>query len=126
MKALALILFAFPAFAGEPAQLITPARTQVEVTVIYDPAYVSMVFPGGDIDPSRGVCTDVVSWMLPQNLPHSGILSDKMAAGGAYPLALHTIGRGAQEEDMLFAAPISGHYRLNAAAQAWLLAMAKG
>ena len=64
--------------------------------------------------------------MLPQDPPHIGILSDKMAAGGAYPLALHTIGRGAQEEDMLFAAPISGHYRLNAAAQAWLLAMAKG
>ena len=46
MKALALILFAFPAFAGEPAQLITPARAQVEVTVIYDPAYVSMSFRG--------------------------------------------------------------------------------
>lgn len=60
MKALALILFAFPAFAGEPAQLITAARTQVGVTVVYDPAYVSLAFPGGDVDQSRGVCTDVV------------------------------------------------------------------
>ena len=69
---------------------------------------------------------DVVSWMLPGNLPHIGILTDRTATDGAHFLVLHNIGGGAQEEDMLFAAPITGHYRLNAAAQSWLLAVAGG
>ena len=160
------------------------------MTVIYDPAYVSLAFPGGDIDRSRGVCTDVViralrdawgvdlqlalnrdmktdfaaypaiwgltrtdrnidhrrvpnlqtfltrigaslpltsdpaafqpgdivTWMLPGNLPHIGILSDQIGASGA-PMVLHNIGSGAKEEDRLFDFPITGHYRINPAAR---------
>ena len=88
MKALALILFAFPAFAGEPAQLITAARTQVGVTVIYDPAYVSLAFPGGAVDQSRGVCTDVViramrtSWGIDLQ---AAVNRDMKRAFSAYP-----------------------------------------
>ncbi|MEJ2229196.1 MAG: DUF1287 domain-containing protein [Alphaproteobacteria bacterium] len=40
--------------------LIKAAREQIGVTVTYDPAYVSIPFPGGDVPMDRGVCTDVV------------------------------------------------------------------
>lgn len=36
------------------------AREQIGVTVTYDPAYVSLSYPGGDVAQDRGVCTDVV------------------------------------------------------------------
>ncbi len=41
-------------------KLVEAAASQVGVTTIYDPAYVSLSFPGGDVPPERGVCTDVV------------------------------------------------------------------
>jgi len=47
-------------FAGNIDKFIKAARIQVNRTVIYDPAYVKLKFPGGDIPISRGVCTDVV------------------------------------------------------------------
>jgi uncharacterized protein YijF (DUF1287 family) len=183
-----LLLFSTPAVA-DPA-LIGAARAQVGVTTVYDPAYAGLDFPGGDIDRSRGVCSDVViramrdawgvdlqlavnrdmkadfaayppnwglattdrnidhrrvpnlqvllrrmgaelpatsdpaafqpgdivTWMLPGNLPHIGILSDRMSADGSHPIVLHNIGAGAREEDRLFDFPITGHYRLTSAA----------
>jgi uncharacterized protein YijF (DUF1287 family) len=55
---------------------------------------------------------DVVSWRLPGNLPHIGIVSDRTAADGSgRPLVIHNVGRGAREEDALFAWPQAGHYR---------------
>jgi uncharacterized protein len=54
---------------------------------------------------------DLVTWMLPGNLPHIGIVSDRRAAGTDRPLVLHNIGAGPKEEDMLLAYPITGHYR---------------
>jgi len=36
------------------------AQQQVGVTLTYDPAYVSLRYPGGDVPVSRGVCADVV------------------------------------------------------------------
>jgi uncharacterized protein YijF (DUF1287 family) len=41
-------------------RFIDAARTQVGVTTTYDPAYVRLKYPGGDIPLARGVCTDVV------------------------------------------------------------------
>lgn len=185
--ALLLALVSSAAFAAsEPSRLTLAARDQVGVTVTYDPAYVTLEFPGGDIPRDRGVCTDVViralrdgwgidlqlavnrdmtgdfaaypttwgldgpdrnidhrrvanlatlftrigaalpltdeptpylpgdivTWILPGNLPHIGIVSDRLTAEGT-PLILHNIGDGAQEEDILFAYPITGHYRLS-------------
>ena len=40
--------------------LIAAARAQIGVTTIYDPAYVQLPYPGGDVSRERGVCTDVV------------------------------------------------------------------
>ncbi|WP_103258369.1 DUF1287 domain-containing protein [Tabrizicola aquatica] len=191
MRSLILILslcLSGPAFAGaEPSRLTEAARGQVGVTVTYDPAYVALEFPGGDLPRDRGVCTDViiralrdgwgidlqlavnrdmkadfaaypalwglsrpdrnidhrrvpnlqvllsrigaelslddgptpwlpgdiVTWALPGNLPHIGIVSDRRATDGT-PLILHNIGAGAREENILFAYPITGHYRIGA------------
>lgn len=187
---LALLALAPAAFAGAvPSSLTEAARGQVGVTVTYDPAYVALEFPGGDLPRDRGVCTDVViralrdawgidlqlavnrdmkaafaaypalwglattdrnidhrrvanlatlftrvgaalpltdepapylpgdivTWTLPGNLPHIGIVSDRQAEDGT-PLILHNIGAGAREEDILFAYPMTGHYRLSAGA----------
>ena len=48
------------AVAPEAEALIRAAEGQVGVTIIYDPAYVALDFPGGDVPPERGVCTDVL------------------------------------------------------------------
>lgn len=54
---------------------------------------------------------DLVTWMLPGNLPHIGLVSDRRSSDGQRPLIIHNIGRGPQLEDMLFDYPITGHYR---------------
>ena len=202
MRSLVLLLaiLAVPAFAGsEPSRLTDAARDQVGVTVIYDPAYAKLAFPGGDVPRDRGVCTDVViralrdawgidlqlavnrdmkahfsaypkqwglkttdrnidhrrvpnlqtlftrigadlpvstdaaaylpgdvvTWMLPGNLPHIGLISDSRSADGDRPQVLHNIGAGAQEEDRLFDFPITGHYRLNSDAAAQLVKLGR-
>jgi uncharacterized protein len=48
--------------APKPAveKLIRAAERQIGRTVIYDPTYVVLPYPGGDVAMERGVCTDVV------------------------------------------------------------------
>lgn len=53
---------------------------------------------------------DLVTWMLPGNLPHIGIVSDRKGLGGT-PLIVHNIGSGTREENVLFSYTITGHYR---------------
>jgi uncharacterized protein YijF (DUF1287 family) len=53
---------------------------------------------------------DLVTWDLREDLPHVGIISDRKTAEGV-PLVIHNIGRGTQEEDILFSYTITGHYR---------------
>jgi hypothetical protein len=48
------------AFAETGGKIVSAARKQIGVTVNYDPAYVSLDYPGGDVPPERGVCTDVI------------------------------------------------------------------
>lgn len=61
-KFLLLILSCGVSLAEEafPTKLIKAARSQVGVTTTYDPAYVALAYPMGDIPRQRGVCTDVV------------------------------------------------------------------
>lgn len=54
---------------------------------------------------------DIITWTLPGNLDHIGIVSDRRTVAGT-PLILHNIGAGAKEEDILFAYPMTGHYRI--------------
>lgn len=54
---------------------------------------------------------DLVTWLLPGNLPHIGIVSDQMVAGTRRPKVIHNIGAGPVEDDILFVYRITGHYR---------------
>ena len=167
------------------AKLIAAAMTQVGVTTLYDASYQSLKFPGGDVAPDRGVCTDVIvrayrtafgfdlqeklnadmkahldaypkrwglrkpdanidhrrvpnlqtyfarhgaersraissdTWqpgdlitqLVPANLPHIGIVSDRLNDAGQRRLVIHNIGRGAEVEDTLEMFPVTGRYR---------------
>lgn len=61
-------------------------------------------------DASAYQAGDIVTSDLGRGLTHIGILSDRRGTDGV-PLALHNIGRGTQEENILFAYRIIGHYR---------------
>lgn len=54
---------------------------------------------------------DLVTWMLPGNLPHIGIVVDKKTWHRKRYLIAHNIGRGPKLDDALFDFPITGHYR---------------
>jgi uncharacterized protein len=41
-------------------QIVANAIAQTKITHSYDPAYVKLAYPGGDVPLSTGVCTDVV------------------------------------------------------------------
>jgi len=62
-------------------------------------------------NPSSYHAGDIVTWMLPGNLPHIGIVIDKYSDGEKRPLIVHNIGAGTVIEDMLFDYTITGHYR---------------
>ncbi len=169
--------------AGNATQLVAAARAQIGVTKSYDPAYVRLAYPGGDVPPETGVCSDVVvrafrklgmdlqqqvhedmranfakypqkwglkkpdsnidhrrvpnlmkyferqgssvpltkkpadyqpgdivAWKLGGGITHIGLVSDARTPDGT-PLIIHNIGRGAQEENLLFKFDIIGHYR---------------
>ena len=48
--------------------IVQAARSQIGKTTIYDPAYVGLKYPGGDVPLERGVCTDVVIRALRQGV----------------------------------------------------------
>ena len=183
-RVVASVAFLFSVAVAD-SRLPELARRQIGVTVEYDPAYVSLEYPGGDVPEERGVCTDVViralrllnfdlqkevhedmkrhfsaypgrwglkgpdknidhrrvpnlqtffkrrGWQLPVTqtaadykpgdlvtcllgdyLPHIMIVSDRKSEAGT-PLIIHNIGAGTEEEDCLFAFPLTGHYRVN-------------
>lgn len=53
---------------------------------------------------------DIVTWALPGNLPHIGIVTDKHAESGN-PLIVHNVGAGPVLDNMIFHYKITGHYR---------------
>ncbi|MBN1757445.1 MAG: DUF1287 domain-containing protein [Chitinispirillaceae bacterium] len=70
MKSVHLCYFVFfcltlPAFSGtvqvdSTAVLVTGAIEQIPLTDTYDPSYVVLDYPNGDVPIDRGVCTDVI------------------------------------------------------------------
>lgn len=189
MTAIAVMAEAQPSSVHAPSgtfvrELIRAAVAQTSVRVVYDGSYRRIPYPGGDVPPRIGVCTDLivrayrkvgvdlqvrvhedmrasfasypqlwglsrpdpsidhrrvpnlqtylrrrgaelpitrgaadylpgdlVTWRLPGNLPHIGLVTDQRSADGQRPLLAHNIGRGPEVEDMLFAFPVTGHYR---------------
>lgn len=53
---------------------------------------------------------DIVTWVLPNNRPHIGIVTDELSEDKLRPLIVHNIGWGPKMEDMLFNYKITGHY----------------
>jgi|GEM_PF-7125748 len=66
---------------------VAHAREQTTWNTVYDPTYVKLKFPGGDISKDRGVCTDVIV----RSLRHAGydlqelIYLDKARSPASYP-----------------------------------------
>lgn len=55
---------------------------------------------------------DLVTCIVPKNLPHIMIVSDEVSAlDPARRLVIHNIGQGARAEDRLFDFELTGHYR---------------
>jgi uncharacterized protein YijF (DUF1287 family) len=84
----ALLLFASAVFAQSPADIVKAGRDQVGKTVTYDPAYVSLKYPGGDLPIDRGVCTDVIVRALRTALTvdlQKTVHEDMAANFSAYP-----------------------------------------
>lgn len=192
MKPIAALFAIVSLIVGAQAQekasigprIVAAARQQIGVTKEYDPSYVTLRYPGGDVPIHTGVCSDVlvralrqvgidlqkelhedmgkdfgaypqkwglkrpdknidhrrvpnlmryferhqiamldnlqaretyragdiVTWDLGSGVLHIGIVSDRTT--GRIPRIIHNIGRGAQEEDILFHYRVVGHYRL--------------
>jgi len=62
-------------------------------------------------DASDYKAAEIVTWMLPGNLPHIGIVTGQMSDDSGRPLIVHNIGSGPRLEDVLFDFEITGHYR---------------
>ena len=74
--------------AARQINLIQSARQQIGVTTLYDPAYVRLAYPGGDVPQDRGVCIDVVirAYRKAFNFDFQEVIHDDMANHfGAYP-----------------------------------------
>ncbi|MGB8818558.1 MAG: DUF1287 domain-containing protein [Rhizobiaceae bacterium] len=54
---------------------------------------------------------DLITQMLPGNLPHIAIVCDELNSTQSALQVIHNIGGGARMEDTLFAFPMTGHYR---------------
>ena len=82
-----------PSVTGErlvpwETRLILAARRQIGITVSYDPAYVSLDYPNGDVPRERGVCTDVVIRAYRDAFDfdlQSAVHEDMKAAFSVYP-----------------------------------------
>jgi uncharacterized protein len=73
-----------------PASLdiVSAARSQIGVTLLYKPAYEKMAYPNGDVPRQRGVCTDVIIRALRDARGidlQQEVHSDMQKAGAAYP-----------------------------------------
>lgn len=62
-------------------------------------------------DPANYKAGDLVTWVLPGNLPHIGIVINEISSETGNPLIVHNIGSGPEASDMLFSYKITGHYR---------------
>ena len=86
---LALSLLPLSAQAQDTgAKIVTAARKQVGVTLSYDPAYVSLGYPNGDVPREKGVCTDVIIRALRDGLSQDLqklVHEDMKANFSAYP-----------------------------------------
>lgn len=56
---------------------------------------------------------DLVTWQISPKMPHIGIVVDVDTDDPDRHMIVHNIGQGPKIDDLLFAFPITGHYRFN-------------
>lgn len=56
---------------------------------------------------------DLVTWQISPKMPHIGIVVDVATDDPDRHMIVHNIGQGPKIDDLLFAFPITGHYRFN-------------
>lgn len=83
----ALLLAGLNLLAFSPSELVKDARSQIGVTLYYDASYERLDYPMGDVDISKGVCTDVVVRALrEQNIDLQELIHKDMSANfSSYP-----------------------------------------
>lgn len=64
-----------------------------------------------ETNPALYVPGDIVTWILPGNLTHIGVVVNKKSADGKRYMIVHNIGGGQVMEDVLFKYTITGHYQ---------------
>lgn len=89
MRTLFLLFLAIlPLHSQTGEKLVTAARKQIGVVLGYDPRYVQMEFPNGDVPADRGVCTDVIIRAMRVGLSKDlqQLVNEDMRSNfGAYP-----------------------------------------
>lgn len=60
LKALAVTAILPPPAQTRGQKIVDAARKQIGITLTYDPAYVRLQYPNGDVPRSKGICADVV------------------------------------------------------------------
>jgi len=60
LTALIALFLSVPAQAQTADDIVSTARDRTKQFVLYDPAYVKLDYPNGDVRKNTGVCTDVI------------------------------------------------------------------
>ena len=60
MRLLSILFLLCWLTGGQADDLVTAAKERLKHFVIYDGSYQRIAYPGGDVDPGKGVCTDVL------------------------------------------------------------------
>jgi uncharacterized protein YijF (DUF1287 family) len=88
IRPLLFAILVLPLHAQDGAKIVKAARSQIGVTLSYDPAYTALTYPNGDVPREKGVCTDVVVRSLRDGLSmdlQKLVHEDMKANFGAYP-----------------------------------------
>ena len=102
----------YPRNSGSPDKNIDHRRV-VNLRTYFDRRGWSIAVTNKEDDYKPG---DLVTCIVPRDLPHIMIVSDKKTISGR-PLVIHNIGVGAKEEDRLFEFKLTAHYRIKLGGQ---------
>jgi uncharacterized protein YijF (DUF1287 family) len=90
-------------------KLVAGGIAQTSITKTYDPAYVALKYPGGDVAASTGVCTDVIVRAYRQIGLHIAIVTNIKTSNG-YQM-VHNACCGTKVETIPRNWKINSHYR---------------
>ena len=82
-----------PDAATNGMDIVSAARKQIGVTVVYDPAYRKIPYPNGDVPMDRGVCSDVIVRALrdARGMDLQKLVHEDMASHFRFPVGEATL-----------------------------------